>query len=338
MKTMKPDMRLLAALLAVMCCMAAFYMPAFAESNDYFASDETGLATVPDAIESISIDRETVEILSGLVQDYASSINVELDDDQLLQFLQENAVELDEDQFLALFQALFSGAWTTEGPGAADWFSGWFTDEDSSFTPDGNLSLVDDFIQDETEYDVSDRLERKDKQFITVQTKAGNYFYIIIDRSGDSENVYFLNMVDDSDLFALLEDEEAAPESTPVVCTCEDKCEVGCVNTDCPVCSVDLNACIGKEPEVEEPQPEPTMEEPEEPVEEDHETGGKTSSKKGLLMIVLAVMIAAGAAFYFLKVRGKAVDTSGPDDLDDYYDDYDDELDEEDDDTEEDTE
>jgi hypothetical protein len=82
-----------------------------------------------------------------------------------------------------------------------------------SLTPDGNLTLVDDIDEQEGE---------SYKQFITVVTKDGNYFYIIIDRVGDKENVYFLNMVDEADLLALIEDMDTAPaQITPVPVTPE---------------------------------------------------------------------------------------------------------------------
>ena len=48
-----------------------------------------------------------------------------------------------------------------------------------------------------------------DKEFITVVSKSGNYFFIIIDRSGSGENqVYFLNKVDEADLLSLLSEKE----------------------------------------------------------------------------------------------------------------------------------
>ena len=143
--------------------------------------------------------------------------------------------------------------------------------ETQPLTPDGNLEIVDDIV-------------REDKQFITVKSRSGAEFYIVIDRSRDSDNVYFLNQVDDADLFALLEEDSAAS------CSCKEKCVVGTVNSDCLVCRMDMKSCKGKVSEVKsEPDAEPNSAEP--------------SGKQNILLMILIVgVIGGGAVIGFLKI------------------------------------
>jgi len=74
-------------------------------------------------------------------------------------------------------------------------------DDTRPLTPNGNLTLVDDIGAQ----------AGQGRQFITLVTKSGNYFYLIIDRNDKGEeNVYFLNMVDEEDLFALMDEKQVA--------------------------------------------------------------------------------------------------------------------------------
>jgi len=131
------------------------------------------------------------------------------------------------------------------------------TDPDKNpnqLTPPGNLTLVDDLSGAQT----------SEKQFITVITKSGNYFYIIIDRAGEKENVHFLNLVDEADLLAILEAEKkpAPPAST-----------------------------ITPPPE----QPGTTTPTPTEPEP-------KSNNTMGLLIMTLVIAAIGGGAFYYFKV------------------------------------
>ena len=164
----------------------------------------------------------------------------------------------------------------------------------AALTPDGNLSLIDDIGSPTA----------SGKQFITVETKNGNVFYLIIDRDDEGEEtVHFLNQVDEADLMALTEDGEKA--ETPIVCTCTEKCQAGAVNTACPVCVKNLSECVGTEQKAAEPT-EPENPEPE-----------KKSNAGAILAVLLILAAGGGAAVYFLVLKpkqGKKV----PADLDDF--------------------
>lgn len=130
--------------------------------------------------------------------------------------------------------------------------------EDVPLTPDGNLSMVDDVIvTDETH-----------KQFIIAQSKNGNYFYVVIDRTKDSENVYLLNMVDEADLVALANGETVPLEPTTP-------------------------------PETAEPVP-PEENTDTEPVEEE-----KPKNNMAFIIILVLGLGGLGGAYYFFFVKGK---------------------------------
>ena len=167
--------------------------------------------------------------------------------------------------------------------------------KEEPLTPDGNATLVDDF--------------GGNKQLITVTTKNGNYFYILIDRDDEGENtVHFLNQVDEADLMALTENGEAAKK--PEICNCTEKCEAGKVNVSCPVCKDNMTACSGKEaePETEEP--------PELPKEK--------GNAGGLVLFLVVALLGGGGAFYYFKFMKPKQSVKGDTDLEDFdFDDYD---------------
>ena len=151
-------------------------------------------------------------------------------------------------------------------------------------TPDGNLTLVDDVGSESS----------VGKQFVTLVSKNGNYFYLIIDRDDKGNStVHFLNQVDEIDLMSLMEKEDA------------EKLQA------------ELNQ--KEEPKVEETQPEEKVE-----VIEEHEPEKPINL---LPIVVLVIVMIGGGVFAFMKIKEKKkAEETKPDPDADYSDD---ELDDE---------
>ena len=132
-------------------------------------------------------------------------------------------------------------------------------DPGEGFTEDGNL-VTRDLLYDKA----------TNKQFITVQTRKGETYYLVIDydkpldKDGEQYETYFLNLVDDRDLFGVVsKDEQPTPEPTAT------------------------------------PTPKPTA-------EPKPETEKATDSTAMMALVLLVVLIAGGAAAFV--VLGKKRD------------------------------
>lgn len=167
---------------------------------------------------------------------------------------------------------------------------------DGAFTPEGTGTVQDNVTSAD------------DKQFYTITTEAGNVFYLIIDGKRNSNNVYFLNGVTESDLLALAEkDGSSTTNSIPevITCTCSVKCAAGKVNTSCQICKNDLNGCTAKAAEV---TPEPA--EPEKP-----SSGGSNAAM--LILAAVALLGVGGVGYYVKIVKPKREATDEDDDFED---------------------
>ena len=328
----KHMIRTLAVLLAVMLCMTAFSTVAFASDGEAATTSEaqteptdsadiTGddLSKLISALFGSVLGSTEKSGKTGTVTTNGGKLNVRtgagLDNYAFTQLPNGTVVEVigtDGDWYMIRLPEkigyVYSGYMTLSDTGGEnDGNFSFSIDPDklselfeqlmgggAALTPDGNLSLIDD-IGSST---------RSGKQFITVEMKNGNMFYLIIDRDDEGEEtVHFLNQVDEADLLSLMGDDAPAAEM-PAVCNCKEKCVAGAVNMNCPVCKNNLSECSGKEV-VAEPEPEP--EQPEK------------KSSGGLLVIVLLLALAGGGAFAYVKFikpkQGVKV-SADPDDYD----------------------
>lgn len=144
-------------------------------------------------------------------------------------------------------------------------------EDNRTLTPKGNAQLVDDISDNEN------------LQFITVTARDGNVFYFVIDKGANSQNVYFLNTVDENDLAALVED------YTPT------------------------NAAAEPQKPNASASPEPEQTEQEQPKQQEQKKGN------GIMLYIVLALIAAGViGGYYYKVILPKKKLEDADDIEDF--------------------
>lgn len=130
-------------------------------------------------------------------------------------------------------------------------------EEAAPFSLSGNGQLVDDISDDET------------KQFLTIQTKNGNTFFMVLDRSRNTENVYMLSLIDENDLADFLEETGQEPET--------------------------------EAPPIEIPEPE-TVAEIEAGAEETEQEPEESGMNVGALLALALLLIGGIGGYYYFRV------------------------------------
>ena len=152
------------------------------------------------------------------------------------------------------------------------------TDETSgALTPEGNLTLVDDY---HTNYS-----DGSGQQFITLVSKSGNTFYLVIDRNAKGQQtVHFMNLVDEADLLALMEEDAA----------------------DAYTAEKEAAAQAEQERKQAEEDAKKAAEEAAASGEEQPKENKVTKIASGFLGVVVLIALAAGGGFYaFTKQKQK---------------------------------
>ena len=174
---------------------------------------------------------------------------------------------------------------------------------DDYYDTDGNATLIK---QEKIIYD------SEEMQFIAVTTKDGSVFYVLINYSaeGNEDNVYFLNKVDDYDLYALLyQDDEESQNTNPDSAAAEAASNANKANGNKGKNNNNANEATTTTDSAAQQTPS-----------KNQSNGSETLMITG---VGIAVLAAAGFIFYKMK-NGKSKKKSNSDDFDGFEDDFDD--------------
>ena len=174
------------------------------------------------------------------------------------------------------------------------------TDETSgALTPEGNLTLVDDY---HTDYS-----DGSGQQFITLVSKSGATFYLVIDRNAKGQQtVHFMNLVDEADLLALMEEDAA----------------------DAYTAEKEAAAQAEQDRLKAEEEAKKAAEEAAASGTEQLKENKVTKIASGFLGVVVLIALAAGGGYLYIKMKGvkPASKKNQPDPDADYHDEDEDAL------------
>jgi len=140
----------------------------------------------------------------------------------------------------------------------------------NNITPEGHGELLDHLTN-------ADRIE-----FITIETPAGNVFYLVIDHTRSSNNVYFLNPVTEWDLLTLAAEAELTMPSHII---------------QNPPPQQSVPTVTEREPETNAAEETPKTTEPEIPPDED-----KSGGRGGMFIFLAIAGAGAFGVIYYLKI------------------------------------
>lgn len=241
--------RLTAIFLALIICFSTLLTAYADEAEDETDTEATAVTYSEDSDIAVSADEEINSIVSDIISEAASNTKSDTSDT-------DTDTESDTD-----FEPI------------PDYYG------NDDYDTAGNLSLITErkIIYDSAEM-----------QFIAVTTKDGHVFYILIDytaieaaENGEEgadarDTVYFLNKVDDYDLYSLIYESDTDGSSTAVynyetITSTESTDESNADNASEPVTS---------------------------------ESTSSSGSSLGFFITLIVAVVVVGGGYYFIKIRG----------------------------------